>query len=240
MARIRTIKPDFCTSPSAGRVSREARLLFLLLLTDADDEGRLAGSLKRLAGCLYPDDHDVTPVKIRKWLTELHRQEMVVAYSVDDAEYLWIVNFTKHQKISHPTPSRLPNPPEDFRNGSGEPPEHFPPDLGSGSRNREQGGPPADPAWETFWSIYPRHDSPKEARKAWGARMREGITAEDLILAAKHYADAKRGTEQNYLLQPKTFLGVNERWRDFLAAPTNGNGHTSRAPFARDPNGPAA
>lgn len=141
MARIRTIKPDFCTSPSAGRISREARLMFLLLLTDADDEGRLAGSLKRLAGLLYPDDDDVTPTKIRKWLAELQREQMVMLYRDGEADYIWIVNFLKHQKISHPTPSRLPKPPEDFPNDSGTPPElsgdvpeTFRPDLGSGSR----------------------------------------------------------------------------------------------------------
>jgi hypothetical protein len=222
VARIRTIKPDFCTSPSTGRLSREARLLFLLLLTDADDEGRLAGSLKRLAGCLYPDDDDVTPAKVRRWLAELGRERMVLPYSVEGGDYLWIVNFTKHQKISHPTPSRLPEPPEEVRKLSGEPPDTFPPDLGSGSRNREQGAAPADPRFEEFWNVYPRRESRKEAESCWRARLREGKAPDDLIRAARNYASVKAGTERQFLLHPKTFLGPKERFVDFLEAPPNG------------------
>lgn len=233
VARIRTIKPDFCTSSSAAKLSRDARLLFLLLLTDADDEGRLPGSLKRLAGCLYPDDEDVTPTKVRRWLNELERQGMVALYRVADVEYVWIVNFTKHQKISHPTPSRLPEPPEEFRNGSGEPPETFAPDLGSGSRNREQGSASADSRFEEFWNVYPRHETKKAAEKAWQARLKEGRAPEELILAAKHYAAAKVGTEVNFLLHPKTFLGPNERWVDFLEPPKNGTNYATAATVYR-------
>jgi len=40
MARIRTIKPEFPHSESMGRVSRDARLLFVMLFTIVDDEGR--------------------------------------------------------------------------------------------------------------------------------------------------------------------------------------------------------
>lgn len=44
MGRIRTIKPEFPHSESMGRVSRDARLTFILLWTLSDDLGRLRGS----------------------------------------------------------------------------------------------------------------------------------------------------------------------------------------------------
>ncbi len=138
MPRIRTIKPDFCTSPSTRRLSRDARLFFLLLLTEANDEGRLVASAKLLAGSLYPHDDDVSATRVNKWLAELEAQGVVALYEVEDVRYAYFVNWAKHQKISHPTASRLPRPPsgenpEPFPNPAGGGPETFPPDLGSGS-----------------------------------------------------------------------------------------------------------
>ena len=40
MPRIRTIKPEFPQSETIGRLSRDARLLFLQLFTLVDDAGR--------------------------------------------------------------------------------------------------------------------------------------------------------------------------------------------------------
>lgn len=60
MGRIRTIKPEFPQSESVGRLSREARLLFLLMLTIADDEGRMRGNGRFIAAQLYPYDDDLT------------------------------------------------------------------------------------------------------------------------------------------------------------------------------------
>ena len=40
MARIRSIKPEFFTSIPVGGVSRDARLMFVGLWTNVDDDGR--------------------------------------------------------------------------------------------------------------------------------------------------------------------------------------------------------
>lgn len=130
MARIRTVKPDYWGDPKTARLSLPARLLFIGLLTEADDEGRFLASGKKLAGSLFPNDEDVTPKKVLGWLDELEAVGFVARYSSDGVEYAHIPAFTVHQKISHPTPSRLPNP-------SGEIPETFVPDLEQGTGNRE-------------------------------------------------------------------------------------------------------
>ena len=54
MGRIRTIKPEFCQSEKVGRLSREARLLFVLLWPFVDDHGRCRGSSRLLAASLFP------------------------------------------------------------------------------------------------------------------------------------------------------------------------------------------
>lgn len=110
MARIRTIKPDFWQHPRVTRVSRDARLYFLGLLNEADDEGRLRYSGKRLAGVLFSDDDDVDGRLIDGWTVELENAGLVARYTIDGAPLLLVVGFTEHQKINRPTPSRLPAP----------------------------------------------------------------------------------------------------------------------------------
>lgn len=143
MARIRTIKPDFWGDSKTARCSRDARLLFLGLLNESDDAGRQLGNARKVAGSVFPNDDDVSPKMVDKWLTELERERFIVRYAVDNVQYVAIVGFTKHQKISHPTPSRLPAPSDMLLRTSGIPPETLPnvsgSDLGKGSRNKDLG-----------------------------------------------------------------------------------------------------
>jgi hypothetical protein len=107
MARIRTIKPELPQSESMGAVSREARLLFILLFTVVDDEGRARAASRLLASLLYPYDDDA-PTLIDGWLRELERGKHIRRYEVDGSTYLDIPKWLDHQKIDRPTPSRLP------------------------------------------------------------------------------------------------------------------------------------
>jgi hypothetical protein len=107
MARIRTIKPEFPQSESIGKLSRDARLLFILLWTIADDEGRARAASRMLASLLYPYDEDA-PGLIEGWLSELERENCIVRYTVEASTYLQVLNWLKHQKIDRPGKSRLP------------------------------------------------------------------------------------------------------------------------------------
>jgi hypothetical protein len=118
MARIRTIKPEFPQSESMGRVSREARLCFILLWTIADDSGRLRGNSRMLASLLYPYDDDAKK-HIDRWLDELETEHCLTRYNVEGDRYIQITEWAKHQKIDKPTPSKIPEhvatPREDSR-----------------------------------------------------------------------------------------------------------------------------
>lgn len=107
MARIRTIKPEFPESESMGRVSRDARLLFILLWTASDDAGRLRGNSRMLASRLLPYDEDA-PSLIDGWLAELVREKSIVIYKVDGQTYIQIRNWLIHQKIDKPSKSKIP------------------------------------------------------------------------------------------------------------------------------------
>jgi len=107
MARIRTIKPEFPQSESMGRVSRDARLLFVLLWTIADDSGRLRGNSRMLASLLFPYDDDAKTL-IEGWLGELAAEHCLVRYFVGSDSYIEVLNWQKHQKIDKPSPSKIP------------------------------------------------------------------------------------------------------------------------------------
>lgn len=151
MARIRTIKPEFCSSADTGALSRDARLFFLQLLTEADDHGRLLWLPRRLCGVLYPHDEEVDSALLTKWKDECCARGMLDHYAEGKNEILQISNWTRHQKVDHPAKSRLPSPTdqgvtsvygkshETVANSSRNTRETLAPDLGPRNREREQG-----------------------------------------------------------------------------------------------------
>ena len=92
MARIRTIQPNFAHSNSIMHLSRDARLLFVQLWTVVDDCGRARWSLPDLASRLYPLDDDA-PALLPGWLDELEREGCLERYTVDEVDYLRVVNW---------------------------------------------------------------------------------------------------------------------------------------------------
>lgn len=107
MARIRTIKPEFPQSESIGKLSRDARLLYIQLWTIVDDAGRARAASRMLASLLYPYDDEARDL-MDGWLLELERGDHIRRYDVDGSQYLEIVKWLEHQKIDRPSPSRLP------------------------------------------------------------------------------------------------------------------------------------
>jgi hypothetical protein len=82
-------------------------------------------------------------------------------------------------------------------------------------------------AFDGAWAKYPKRSggNPRAtALKAWRARVREGVSEEELTLATSNYAahcelEKKVGTP--YVMQGSTFYGTGQRWRDFLVAPVD-------------------
>lgn len=114
MARTRTIKPDFPQSESVGRLSRDARLLFIQLWTVCDDSGKSRASSRALASLLYPYDDDAKNL-IDAWLTELESEGHIHRYEVAGSSYLKVTKWLKHQKIDNPSKPKFPDPIEPSR-----------------------------------------------------------------------------------------------------------------------------
>lgn len=111
MARIRSLKPSIWTDERFIACSRDARLLFVGMISHADDEGRLVASSAALLGIVYPHDA-VTTKQVEKWRDELASIGLVRLYTVGRGTYAALPGYGKHQRIPKRFPSVLPMPPE--------------------------------------------------------------------------------------------------------------------------------
>lgn len=193
MARIRTIKPEFPHSESMGRVSRDARLLFIQLWTLCDDSGRTRAVSRMLASLLFPYDDDANGL-IEGWLSELEQEGCIVRYSADGSTYLQVCNWLNHQKIDKPSQSKIP-PFDESSRILANPRERSSEDQGS--RIKDQGknnGDEYTADFLSFWNSWPDGYGSKgakaEAFREW-RKARSLPSAEFLIAAANAQADDK-------------------------------------------------
>lgn len=143
MARIRSIKPEMRTSLLVAGWPREVRYAFVLMLGYLDDYGRGVDDMRLVVADCFPLDRDVTARKMDSWI-RLMESGPICRYEVDGRRFLHAINWKEHQRISHPTASRVPPCPvhEQGRNGSGRPPEPFPNDSGAIPENIPNGSAP--------------------------------------------------------------------------------------------------
>jgi hypothetical protein len=94
-----------------GRVSRDARLLFVMLWPVCDDHGRTRAASRLLANTLFPYDDDAKEL-IDGWLDELERENCIQRYEVNGSTFLQICNWLNHQKIDKPSKPQFPEAPE--------------------------------------------------------------------------------------------------------------------------------
>lgn len=109
MARIRTIKPSFWGSPEVKRLSRDARLTVVGLISFADDDGRFLAATSAVSGYVYPND-DLPPRFVRRWMDEARTTGLTHEYEADGVLYGCFPSWHKHQVINRYTPSVLPEP----------------------------------------------------------------------------------------------------------------------------------
>ncbi|MFJ4680678.1 hypothetical protein [Kitasatospora sp. NPDC088783] len=109
MARIRTIKPEYPVSEDLASVSLTAERTFVCLLTQADDEGRQRDNAAVLNGALWSLRPEHTALDTEDELHQLAETGLICRYTgCDGRQYLHVAKWHEHQKISHPTASRLP------------------------------------------------------------------------------------------------------------------------------------
>ena len=112
MARKRMIDPGIWTSEDFSNLSMLARLIWVGLISNADDEGRGKANLAYLKSQLFPYDDELSLKKIENSLKEIEKSMSVQFYEVDSKKYYQLLNWRKFQTINKPTASQIPTMPE--------------------------------------------------------------------------------------------------------------------------------
>lgn len=226
MARIRTIKPEFPHSESVGRISRDARLLFIQLWTICDDSGRARASSRMLASLLFPYDDDA-PSLISGWLDELESEGCIRRYTHGGQSYLDIPNWLNHQKIDKPSASKFPSFDESSR-VVGESSRKIVQDQGPRTKDQgEESATPAEPqpasppagkakavTLETWLSRFSDDDTiigTDDPIYAWAASV--GLSADMLELAWGAFIERYSDKPKRYTDWKAVFRNaVRENW----------------------------
>ena len=107
MPRIRTIKPEFWGDEKLAPMPPIDRLVFLGLVSLADDQGRLVDNLKTIDGAIFSETEDSS----RDSLAALASAGRIVRYTAASGQKLiQVANWSKHQKVDHPKRELLHGP----------------------------------------------------------------------------------------------------------------------------------
>jgi hypothetical protein len=96
--RIRSLKPEFFTSPSSAQASPQARLLYMAMWCMANDYGYGETNLLVILGTAFPVSDGVTVEQLEDLLREVAASYGTVFYEVRGRHYYWIPTWLKHQR----------------------------------------------------------------------------------------------------------------------------------------------
>lgn len=98
MPRIRTVKPEFWADEKIGPMSATTRLVFLGLISMADDLGRLVDSEKQIDAFVFP----YTSETCRRSLADLSSNGRIVRGATASGQKIIQIANWHHQKIDKP------------------------------------------------------------------------------------------------------------------------------------------
>jgi len=108
MPRIRTLKPECLHHRKVGKLHDRAFRLWVAMILQADDEGRLVADLEQLRAVVFAYHARVKITDIDAALGELTRVGLVRRYTIGGVAYADFPSWHDHQRIDRPRPSMLP------------------------------------------------------------------------------------------------------------------------------------
>lgn len=242
MARIRTIKPEYFQDEKLAPLDVVTRFVFLGLISMADDAGRLLDNVKVIDAFIFPESGESS----RDSLATLSRIGRIVRGTTQSGQrVIQITNWTRHQRVDKPNfANSLPELVElqgvtefatDSRailesvaNGSRPDLRSTTTDLRPPTTDQTARADARESEWlaefAQAWREYPRRpgDSAAKARKAYLARRKAGVSAEELLAGVRAYAAylQREQTAPRFIKQGATFFGAEgEHWRASYDAP---------------------
>lgn len=118
MARKRMIDPGIWGDEGFIELSNLGKIMFLGLISHADDEGKGIGSSKSLKANIFPAE-DISLDEIDHIKEEIRNHTRTRFYTIDGKEYYILEKWNCYQSVNHPQKSAIPNPSNDSCNDSG-------------------------------------------------------------------------------------------------------------------------
>ena len=110
MARRRMIDPSIWDDEDVGVLSDGAFKTLIGCISNADDEGKLDTSPRRLRGIIFRFKN-ISVLRVQAYLEEIDNAlRSVMFYRVNGREYMKFLNWSKYQTINRPSKSSLPEP----------------------------------------------------------------------------------------------------------------------------------
>ena len=102
------IDPSIWQSEDFSKLSTLAKLVFIGLFSNADDEGRGRAKAIYIKSILFPYDEVIRVTDIEKSLDEIAANMSITFYSRDGSEFYSLENWSKWQKIDKAQVSQIP------------------------------------------------------------------------------------------------------------------------------------
>ena len=237
--RIRTLKPEHRAHRKVGKLSDRAYRIWVAMILEADDQGRLVADPDQLLSAAFPYQRSLTVQETEAALEELTAPGLVVLYTVQNTRYAWFPSWGDHQRIDKPKPSKLPKFPSDsvrersrlrrgavvdesrrIHVGSGSGSGSGSDRIGSGSDQNLLHPSAAHAAsvngsdsFAEFWSLYPRHKAKAEARKAWSSALKSTSSSVILDGLRRLEPDLRVQYGRGFCPYPATWLRAGQ-WSD--------------------------
>jgi hypothetical protein len=217
------IDPDFWNDEKLGECKRDERLLFMGLISSADDEGRGRANPKLIKSTIFPYDEDLKSKDIENMLANLAKLRLVILYKVNEQDFYYLPNFLKYQTINRPSPSKLP-PPTD---------ESISKELTDNSLNTHGTLTPnrieknrkeynahslnerVNDFFEKVWALYPKKRGKGQVSKTQKEKLYR-IGLDELTRAINRYKQETAGKDIQYVMHGSTFF--NSGYVDYLDA----------------------
>lgn len=106
----RMIHLKIWTSEQFGKLSDKAKLLYVGLITLADDDGKLRGNPAYLRGQIFPYDESLSVTDVLQVRNEIEKSGLITLFSIDNFEYIEHPKWKEYQIIRRDLykPSQLP------------------------------------------------------------------------------------------------------------------------------------
>lgn len=109
MPRIRTLKPEHRQHRKVGVLTDRQYRLWVGMLCEADDAGRLVADAEQLRALLWAYHRAVTGPKVEAALQAVAAHGLVRLYVVEGIRYADFPSWRDHQRINRPGDSKLPS-----------------------------------------------------------------------------------------------------------------------------------